>query len=116
MGASQRRKGHDWEREVARRFRELYPEACRGYQTRGGTAEEPDCKGTPFFIECKVGAMPNLKNALVQANEGMKQRMLKGDSAKPPIAVCKWDRGPAIVGMYLEDFLALIRLSRHQGL
>lgn len=97
---------------MARRMREFYPNAYRGEQTRFGTAQAPDVDGTPWWIECKVGAQPNIKNALEQAWSGVVHTL----PARPPVAICKWDRGPAIVGMYLDDWMAMIRLSKHQGL
>ena len=55
MGKASRDKGHNFERWVAKQLREIWPDAKRGFQTRGGTAEEPDVKGCgPFAIECKA--------------------------------------------------------------
>lgn len=105
MGKSQRTKGHNNEREVAKLFRALYPEAKRGYQTRGGTGEAPDVDGTPFYIECKVGARPNLRAALLQAHNGTDGRM--------PIAVTKFDREPRMVTLWLEDFLKIVERNKN---
>ena len=55
-GKLARNKGRAFEQLVARKLREIWPEAKRGYQARGGTAEAPDIQGTPFYIECKHGA------------------------------------------------------------
>lgn len=102
MGASQRRKGHNYEREVARRFREIFPEAKRGYQTRGGSAEQCDIEGVPFRLECKHHkGNPSIPAALKQAE--------KKPGSLPALAVTKRTRGVEIASMYLDDFLELLR-------
>lgn len=114
MGASQRRKGHNWEREVARRFREALGysdrEVKRGLsQPRGGTAEEPDVvlpDGLPWWVEAKVGARVNPVGALDQARAGI----AAAESVKRPLAVCKPDRGIPFVALELDDFLRLLQL------
>ena len=114
MGASQRRKGHAWEREVARRFREALgytdKQVKRGLsQPRGGTAEEPDVvlpDGLPWWVECKVGARVNPVGALEQARQGI----AAAESVKLPLAVCKPDRQTPFVALELDDFLRLLQL------
>jgi hypothetical protein len=112
MGKSQRTKGHNWERELAKRFREAMPgcDARRGLsQARGGGAEEADVVIPWFHIEAKVGKKPPVRAALEQA---------KADCAaeKTPIAVIKEDRKEPFVVLSLEAFLLLIgdlwRISR----
>jgi hypothetical protein len=54
-GKRSRDKGANYERDIARRWREsgLFPEAKRGIgQTRAG-GDVPDVDGTPFWVECK---------------------------------------------------------------
>lgn len=118
MGASQRRKGHNWEREVARRFREALgfdaKEVKRGLsQPRGGTGEEPDvilpCS-LPWWVECKVGARVNPVAALAQARAGI----AAAESVKLPLAVCKPDRQPPLVALELDDFLRLVQLVQQE--
>jgi hypothetical protein len=111
-GRSNRRKGHDFEREVAALFRELWPEAKRGLQSRGGTAEAPDVEGTPFWIEVKKGAKTNIKAALEQAAVACRPPTPDGSQVtdtRPPLAITKDDRRKAIASMYLEDFMELLR-------
>lgn len=102
-GRASRRKGHDWEREVARQFREALPGAdvTRGWQSRAGT-DQPDVDGTPFWVECKVGKRPNILAALRQADEA------KGNDPRPSLAICKTDRDTPTVTLYLDDFLDLV--------
>ena len=97
MGKSQRTKGHSFERKIARILRSIWPDAKRGFQTRGGTAEAPDIEGTPFWIECKKGKRTNIKAAMRQA-EGQDL---------PPVAITQDDRQDVLVTMKLEDWMGL---------
>ena len=66
-GRASRRKGHDWERAVAKRLRAIFGTAVRrGWQSRDG-AEQPDVDGSPWWVECKRSKRPNIEAALVQA-------------------------------------------------
>lgn len=100
MGSYQRRKGHNYEREVARKLRELLPDADvrRGRQTRRGD-DEADVEGTPFWIECKVGAAPNVWAALKQADAARDHR--------PVAAFIK--RNSTGGGKSAEEFVAVRR-------
>ena len=103
MGKSQRDKGARWERQVAALFREAgYPDAKRGFQTRGGAAEEPDVRAGQWDIECKVGKQPPIRKALVTAVEHARPGQVG-------IAIIKEDRRPPFVVLELEAFLALVR-------
>lgn len=104
MGASQRRKGHTWEREVARKLRDAMPGcgARRGIQTRHGGGEAADVMlDGPFHIECKAGRKPNIRAALAQAEADCERGMM-------PVAVIKDDRQRPFVVMTLEDWLDLV--------
>lgn len=50
--SSNRRRGHNFERHVAKLFRRWFSEAKRGYQYRGSD-KDCDVVGTPFYIEVK---------------------------------------------------------------
>jgi hypothetical protein len=103
-GAAARRKGHDWEREVVRRFAEVFggDRVRRGFQYRDG-AEVSDVVAPVFAIECKRGKRTDMRRALAQANESAVGKGLW------PIAVCKEDHAQAIVTMQLDDFLDLLK-------
>ena len=97
-----RRKGHDFERKIARELQAIYPDACRGYgQSRSGK-DVPDVDGTPYWIECKRGTARyvNERAALKQAQEN--------SDGRPAIAICKVDHEPITVTLTLETFLALV--------
>lgn len=98
------RKGKDWEREVAKRFRPLFGDAevKRGFQSRGGGREDADVVCPIFHLECKVGASPNIRAAYAQAvndSEG------KG---KIPAVVSKKDGETPLVTVSLDNFLELV--------
>jgi hypothetical protein len=111
-GKGCRDKGHTYERGIAIFFRKWWKAAKRGLQTRGGTAEAPDVDGTPWYVECKFtkGAY-NPVRALEQARDGRYheedgKRVLR--DKRPPLAVCKTNRKPTTVTLYLSDFSEML--------
>jgi hypothetical protein len=84
LGKRSRNKGIVWEREVARRLRDIYPEAKRGAQSRTGR-DAPDVVGLPWHVECKCGVKPNPRAALDQATR---------DSRGLPVVVAIHDDAP----------------------
>ena len=102
-GSGARRKGHDYERLLARKFREVMPGADirRGLQFRGGH-EAPDVECPVFWIESKRGKKPNIRAALKQASAG-------GPKGRIPIAIVRDDRAEATVTFYLDDFLDFVQ-------
>lgn len=109
MSKYQRDKGKRWEQEVARRFREVLPEAeiKRGWQARKGE-DAPDVDVPGWWVECKVGAAPPLMPALEQARRGC-------PPDRVPVAVCKRDREGPVVVLDLDRFLELVRRAGSGG-
>jgi len=101
-GKAARNKGHNFERKVAIDFREIWPDAKRGFQTRNNKDEQPDVVVPHFFIECKAHKISPLRGALAQA-----KRLCPED--KIPLAICKDDRKTPIVLMEYPDFLKLVK-------
>ena len=100
MPINVRLKGKKWERAVAEKLRPLFgARVKRGYQTRDGR-EAPDVDGTPFWVECKHGALVNLRAALAQA--------ISATDGRPPVVIAKDTGRSAVVLMRLEDWLALV--------
>jgi hypothetical protein len=87
-GKARRIKGHDWEREVAKWFRSLYPGAKRGYQARGDS-KAADVTGVPFWLECKCQERIQLLRWWRQAEE---------DSGQAEPALCIKKPGSGDVG------------------
>jgi hypothetical protein len=115
-GARSRRKGAVWERRVAEIMRDNgHPEARRGVlQSRG--AELADVEGTPYWVECKVGARQNPRAALRQAIEDTDGRpvvaVIRDNSPGGGAAAFDW------VAMPLEVFLAMdqaVQMAEWEG-
>lgn len=98
MGASQRTKGHNFERWVAKRWRDsgLCPSAKRGLSQARSGDDVPDVDGTPYWVECKAQKQPSLFAALEQAEAA--------SDGRPALVVAKRDRDKPVVMMRLEAF------------
>ena len=91
MGKSQRRKGHNFEREVAAELRACAPMIAdrirRGLQSRDGSTVPDVMTPWPIHVECKVGARPNVGAAMRQALAG-------AGPGQIPVVVTRRDRDP----------------------
>lgn len=103
-GKASRTKGHSFEREMARVFRDLYPDARRGLQYREGT-DAPDVEGTPFHVECKRGKRCNIRAAYRQARDAT--------DGRPVVVVTKEDRQETMVTVNLQLFMELLSGCRN---
>ena len=99
-----RRKGHDFERKVARALRDVYPDARRGLQYRD--ARECDVEGTPWRIECKRSERLNIMAAYRQAVEDG-----RGDP-RPVAVISKVSNTPAVVTVSLADFKRMLLIPK----
>ena len=103
-GKARRTKGHNFERALAKKLRELTGLPWkRGLQTRAGGGEAADvlCHSRPEHFECKVGKAPPMRGALLQAER---------DCTDPdgiPIAVVKNDGEEPIVCLREGHFLVM---------
>lgn len=104
-GKGARTKGANFERELAKIFRDaLDLEAKRGLgQTRGGGEEIADVEMEFLHIEAKRHKRCNIKSALKQAIEDSKTK------EKLPVAITKDDREPILVTMLLDDWMKLLK-------
>lgn len=114
-GKYSRTKGHNFERSIANKFKELYPRAQRGLQTQNKNIPVPDVANTEFWIECKCGATPNIFNAYLQALRDRHHRvnaidpLITGGKIKNILVITKKDRfDPVLVTLSLEDFFQLL--------
>lgn len=104
-GATNRRKGVEWEQRVARVMRILYPNARRNYQP-GENDTEPDVSAGDWAIECKCGGNPPIISALKQARDRAKGR--------DPLALIhvngtnRWVPRQLIAVLELEAFLEIL--------
>ena len=104
-GASSRRKGHNFERELTNILKARFPQLDikRGLgQTRVGS-ECADVEMPDFWIEAKRGKRTNIKAALRQAISD------SAASGKTPVAVCRDDGNiQPTVTLLLVDFMKLL--------
>lgn len=107
MGASQRRKGHDFERLVARMLRDAGFPCRRGRQGEGPV--EPDIVldppgrlgGITPWIECGHGARMDVESKYMQAVRQSRVGMT-------PVAIVRRDRGPIRVMMTAAGLAACL--------
>lgn len=102
MSAYQRTKGKRHEQDIARKLRAIFGECVkRGWQARTGS-DACDVEGTPFHVECAVGAAPPLWQKLAQAERD-------ASPGRVPVVFARRDREEGVVLMREADFLELIR-------
>lgn len=99
MGKRSRDKGAAFERAVANVLALVFPGAKRGLVQSRSAKEAPDVIGTPWWVECKVGAKPNILGAFGQAKEA--------SDGRPVLVVVKVDRHEPLVTMTLAEFVKL---------
>ena len=108
MGALSRRKGAAYERHVATRLRDLYPNAERGLgQARAGH-ECADVEGCPLWLQTKHGQRPNILAALEQGERDARA----ANDGRPVAAIVRRNGGQDVIAMHLDDFLALVKGGR----
>lgn len=103
-----RSKGAAWERDLSAVLRAVYPEAARCIaQSRTAKREGCDVEGTPWWIESKVGARPDILGAIRQA--------LADTDGRPVLVVTKQDRGVPLATLPLAELLRLLTIQRQDG-
>lgn len=111
MSAMQRRKGAQWERELAAYLREHDIEAQRGIGQARRSSEVPDVDVDGWWIEAKRHARTNPKAALQQA---IADSSANGEF-RVPVAICR-DNGQSLqettVTMLLDDWIELVKDRR----
>lgn len=107
MPVNSRRKGHNFEREVAVLFREHGFAARRGLQYRDGS-ECPDVITDLYWVECKRGRKPNIRAAVEQAT-------IANNGQKTPVIIVKDDNQPPIAVMLLDDWFSLATGGKSDG-
>lgn len=104
-GRASRTKGHSFEREIAARMREVYPNARRQleYHTDDAKGRDIQCTGR-LAIQCK-----RFKTyAPITAIFEVQIEPMLGDV---PMLVTAGDRQPAMAVLPFEDFLRLLKAS-----
>lgn len=103
MGKYQRKKGHQFERDIAIKFREIFPGARRHLEYQDGECFGVDlAKTDPYKVQCKKLAQYASVNTIfeVQCDE------MLGDV---PVLVTAGDNKPAMAVIPLDEFLRLLK-------
>jgi hypothetical protein len=109
IGRRSVRKGKVFERWVAKRLREYFPEARRGLSQSRNGHEECDISNTPWRIEVKVGGPAKRPaDALAQCE---RDAATAGDK-RPCVAICRVDRGQPMAYMRLGSVDETCRSER----
>ena len=103
-GKGRRQKGHDYERLVANRLSNYFPDAKRGLQSRGAADAVSDVINTPFWVECKAGNSHSLP-AICRQIERDQQ---KAEDCRPWMIWLKRADCPELVCMRPELFISII--------
>ena len=115
MSAGSRRKGHDYERELARRFTEAGLPALRNLEEvrSGNTGDLTFSRGDPLCVQAKVGRAPNIWQALREAEEAAGPGLYpvavvkkNGSASRPPVELAV---------LPLDDFLEIVGLLKDGG-
>lgn len=111
-GKANRRRGHDFERYVARLFRRWFPEARRGLQYQDGN-NYCDVVSTPYYIECKYARKRfkySLLSTWIKVREDEKRRHIPSPLilvirrlAYKPIMVSMSCMGADLLGIQIKD-------------
>lgn len=98
MGASQRRKGHQWERDVVNELKDIGCHATRmlEYQTENAKGTDVKCRG--FNFQCKKGKNINVRAAYKQMKE----------NDQINVVVANWDRDLKLACIEWKDFKTII--------
>ena len=98
-GTYSRNKGHNFERFIAKTFREHYPESCRNYENLPNAELGHDVIAGPYLIQCKRGKgyAPLNKIFEVSSNKGI------------PVLISKADNKPEMVCLNLEAFMEMVK-------
>ena len=104
-GRGARAKGANFERELARKIRDIINiPAERGLaQTRGGGEEVADVHMDHIHVEAKRHKRCNIKAALRQAISDSENK------EKLPVAITKDDRQPILVTMLFDDWVKVFK-------
>lgn len=109
MSKLSREKGKRYERDVARRYREIFgQDVRRGWQCRKGDDECDVVNCGPFAVEAKHRKSVSVWAAMEQAAENAKAGQI-------PVCHIKRHGGMEVVVLLAEDWFDLIREWKERG-
>lgn len=97
MSKSQRRKGHDFEREIARDFQKIgFPDARRHLEYHSRDANGVDLQGTgPYAVQVKrhkqYAPITAIEEIATLGNIGLRPLLITKADNKPTMAVLPWE-------------------------
>lgn len=99
QGRYVRNKGHNFERDVANRLKQVFPKAKRHLESQADEAAKGiDLSNVgPFGIQCKAYANYAPINKIEEVNEGI------------PVLITKGNNKTTVVCMYFDDWLELLK-------
>lgn len=101
-----RRRGHNFEREVANLLKVVFPDARRHLEYQGAEANGIDIVNTGLYkIQCKRGK----KYASFTAIKEVEADEMFGDI---PVLVTQGDKERILVALPFEEFLRLVQLAQ----
>lgn len=107
MSAYERRKGHNYEREIVLKLKAAGYDCRRNLQPQGGRQVGNDLSGLPWGVECM--RRRSIRWSVLKGKLDQARRDAHG---KTPIVVHRADRDQDYVLLTLEDFLALTSQAR----
>lgn len=105
-----RAKGKRGELQTTAILRVLWPHAHRSASQGAGGANAPDVESTPFWVESKCGARPNIYVAMEQALRDSQRGLAV---MRPPLVVAHRTVGPldvrTIISFRADDLVDVAR-------
>lgn len=106
MSKAARRKGHQFERDIANRLKEVFPNARRHLEYQSACANGMDIANTePYFFQCKKLK----KYASITCIEEVKCDEALGDI---PVLVTAGDGKPIMAVLPFEELIRLFKADR----
>lgn len=99
-GKAVRQKGLNFERDLAKSLRHIFPDVERQLEFQSSQAKGVDLRGTePYLIQCKRSRK---YASITKIEEVVPQK------GKIPVLVSKGDNLKAVAVLYLEDFILML--------
>lgn len=111
-GRLNKQKGKEYEREVSKAFRELWPLSTRRGQLQSQSSSvDSDVHGTPYWIECKNQQKLSIPKTIQQMRDELKAHRKRWPGAYPrgPIICHKVHFKGDFVTLPIEEFLEIWR-------
>lgn len=99
MSKKSRRKGHGYEREIAQKLKDLFPEAKRKLEYQASDCTGVDLSNTGRL---KIQAKRHKKYTSISKIKEIEEEGIH-------LLVTKGDREPDIVCLYLDDFIEILK-------